>query len=91
MQVGIAYTIVITIFLLFPPSSDVTASNMNYAIVAFAALIIVSAIQWFVDGRYNFKGPSFDEDAFLVTGVEEADVGEFGEGDNNSKVDKATA
>ena len=32
MQVGIAYTIVITIFLLFPPSSDVTASNMNYAL-----------------------------------------------------------
>ncbi|KAH7184985.1 amino acid/polyamine transporter I [Fusarium flagelliforme] len=88
--VGIAYTIVITIFLLFPPSSDVTASNMNYAIVAFAVLILISAIQWFVDGRHNFKGPSFDEDAFLVTGVEEADVGKSGEYENNPKVDKST-
>jgi hypothetical protein len=64
LQYGIAYTIVITIFLLFPPLKAVTAENMNYAVVAFAVIIIISAIQWFVDGRRNFTGPSFDEFTF---------------------------
>ena len=90
IQVGIAYTIVITVFLLFPPVSDVTASNMNYAVVAFAAIIIVSSIQWFVDGRHNFKGPTFDEDALFVSGVEEASGTKIGD-DNDLKVNKIDA
>lgn len=36
---------------------------MNYCIVAFAIVIIISTIQWFVDGRKNFKGPHIDEAA----------------------------
>jgi polyisoprenoid-binding protein YceI len=43
---------------------SVTAANMNYAVVAFAVIIFISAVQWFVDGRHNFTGPSFDEVAF---------------------------
>ncbi|KAH7240008.1 amino acid/polyamine transporter I [Fusarium redolens] len=89
--VGIAYTIVISIFLLFPPVSDVTASNMNYAVVAFAAIIIVSSIQWFVDGRHHFKGPTFEEDALFVSGVEETSGVKIGEHDNDSKVNKIDA
>ncbi|KAF5988997.1 inorganic phosphate transporter PHO84 [Fusarium bulbicola] len=88
--VGIAYTIVITVFLLFPPVSDVTASNMNYAVVAFAAIIIVSSIQWFVDGRQNFKGPTFDEDALFVSGTEEASGTKIAD-DNDSKANKIDA
>jgi choline transport protein len=26
--------------------------------VAFAIIILISTIQWFVDGRKNFKGPT---------------------------------
>lgn len=33
---------------------------MNYCIVAFAIWLIISMIQWFVDGKKNYKGPSID-------------------------------
>ncbi|KAI4178702.1 MAG: hypothetical protein L6R41_008260 [Letrouitia leprolyta] len=58
---GLAYVIVTTVLFLFPPELPVTGSNMNYCIVAFAIVIIISTFQWFVDGRKNFKGPSIDE------------------------------
>jgi choline transport protein len=64
---------------------------MNYAVVAFAAIIIVSSIQWFVDGRHHFKGPTFDEDALFVSGVEETSGVKIGEHDNDSKVNKIDA
>ena len=47
----------------FPPELPVTGNNMNYCIVAFAIIIVISTIQWFVDGRKNFKGPHIDEAA----------------------------
>ena len=36
---------------------------MNYCIVAFAIVVIVSTIQWFIDGRKHFHGPQLDLDA----------------------------
>ena len=33
---------------------------MNYCIVAFAIVLMVSVIQWYVDGKKNYKGPSID-------------------------------
>ncbi|ORY16443.1 amino acid/polyamine transporter I [Clohesyomyces aquaticus] len=54
---GIAYVLVTTVLFVFPPVLPVTGSNMNYCIVAFAIIIIISTIQWFVDGRKNFTGP----------------------------------
>ena len=36
---------------------------MNYCIAAFAIILIISTIQWFVDGRENYKGPQIDIDA----------------------------
>lgn len=33
---------------------------IDYCIVAFAIIIIISTIQWFVDGRQNFTGPRTD-------------------------------
>ncbi|KAL8746568.1 MAG: hypothetical protein Q9184_007728, partial [Pyrenodesmia sp. 2 TL-2023] len=56
-QLGIAYTIVTTVFFLFPPELPVTGTNMNYCVVVFAIIILTSTFQWFVDGRKNFKGP----------------------------------
>ena len=29
----------------------------DYCIVAFTIIIIISTVQWFVDGRKNFTGP----------------------------------
>lgn len=71
-QIGIAYAILTTVLFVFPPELPVTGSNMNYCIVAFAIVIIISVIQWFIDGRKNFHGPYIDESVFRATSI--ADV-----------------
>lgn len=43
---------------------------MNYCIVAFAIVVIISVIQWFVDGRKNYKGPQIDVAALAAGEVE---------------------
>ncbi|KAK5204609.1 hypothetical protein LTR41_009781 [Exophiala xenobiotica] len=62
-QIGIAYAILTTVLFMFPPVLPVTGNNMNYCIAAFAIVLIVSVIQWFVDGRKNYTGPQIDVDA----------------------------
>lgn len=32
----------------------------NYCIVAFAIVLFISTIQWFVDGRKNYTGPKVE-------------------------------
>ena len=60
---GIVYAIVTTVLFVFPPALPVTGNNMNYCIVAFAIVVIISLIQWFVDGKKNFTGPrTIEED-----------------------------
>ncbi|KAL8816726.1 MAG: hypothetical protein Q9223_004308, partial [Gallowayella weberi] len=39
---------------------------MNYCIVAFAVVLVISTFQWFVDGSKNFKGPSVDLDVLQI-------------------------
>lgn len=36
---------------------------MNYCVVAFAIIIIISTFQWFIDGKKNFSGPKLDVEA----------------------------
>ncbi|KAF2124686.1 amino acid transporter [Dothidotthia symphoricarpi CBS 119687] len=57
---GLAYAIVTTVLFVFPPELPVTASNMNYCVVAFGIILFISTIQWFLDGRKNFTGPRND-------------------------------
>jgi len=52
--------ILTTVLFVFPPELPVTGNNMNYCIVAFAVWLIISVIQWFVDGKKNYTGPSID-------------------------------
>ena len=33
---------------------------LDYAVAAFAVIIIISVFQWFIDGRKNFTGPRVD-------------------------------
>lgn len=47
---------------------------MNYAIVAFAVVILISVIQWVVDGRKNYKGPQIDVGAMINGEVEGLNV-----------------
>ena len=65
MQIGVLWAILTTVLFVFPPELPVTGNNMNYCIVAFAIVLIVSVIQWFVDGRKNYKGPQLDIDAMM--------------------------
>lgn len=55
--IGLVYTIITTVLFLFPPFLPVTGTTMNYCIVAFAIIILISGVQWLVDGRKNFEGP----------------------------------
>lgn len=34
--------------------------SQNYCIVAFGIVLIISTIQWFVDGRKNYSGPKIE-------------------------------
>ena len=54
---GLAYTIITTVLFVFPPALPVTGTTMNYCIVAFGIILVISGTQWIVDGRKNFEGP----------------------------------
>ncbi|KAE9373526.1 amino acid permease [Stipitochalara longipes BDJ] len=60
--IGLAYVIVTTILFLFPPDLPVTGSNMNYCVVVFFIILVISIVQWFVDGKKNFTGPRINVD-----------------------------
>ena len=72
---GIVYAIVTTVLFIFPPAIPVTGSSMNYCIVAFAIVLIVSALTWIFDGRKNYKGPQITLVAGHVQGSAPFDVG----------------
>ncbi|CZR69002.1 related to HNM1-Choline permease [Phialocephala subalpina] len=55
--IGLAYVIVTTVLFLFPPDLPVTGSNMNYCVVVFFIILVISIVQWFIDGKKNFSGP----------------------------------
>ncbi|KAL2867748.1 amino acid/polyamine transporter I [Aspergillus lucknowensis] len=58
--ISLCYIVLTTVLFVFPPSSTVTGSSMNYCIAAFGVIIIISIFQWVVDGRKNFTGPRVD-------------------------------
>ena len=68
--IGVAYVVLTTVLFVFPPELPVTGSNMNYCIVAFAIVLMISIIQWFVDGRKNFSGPKLELDGDILTAQE---------------------
>lgn len=82
---GIAYVIVTTVLFLFPPTLPVTGSNMNYCIVAFFIVVVISVVQWFVDGRKNYKGPvvelvgNGDEVVYAADNLDDKDEGGGGD------------
>ena len=73
---GITYTIVTTVLFIFPPDLPVTGSNMNYCIVAFAIVVIISVFQCVIDGRRNYTGPrvDIDENVLVAPETRDADV-----------------
>lgn len=59
---------------------------MNYCIAAFGVVLVISAIQWFVDGRKNFKGPRMEHDV-LVAQSSHPDSNEINWEQNETKVE----
>jgi choline transport protein len=51
----------------------VTPDNMNYCIVAFGVILLISGATWFIDGRKHYKGPGMDIDGMLNGKVEGMD------------------
>ncbi|KAK6948815.1 hypothetical protein Daesc_010586 [Daldinia eschscholtzii] len=58
--VGIGWTILTTVLFVFPPEIPVTSENMNYCIVAFGVILLISVVTWVFDGRKNYTGPHVD-------------------------------
>ncbi|KAF4119312.1 Gaba permease [Geosmithia morbida] len=55
--VGLLWTVLTTVLFVFPPELPVTPDNMNYAVVAFGVILVISGSTWIFDGRKNYKGP----------------------------------
>ncbi|KAH7353329.1 amino acid/polyamine transporter I [Plectosphaerella cucumerina] len=55
--IGLVYTAVTSVLFLFPPALPVDGTTMNYCVVAFGIIVLISGFQWLVDGRKNFTGP----------------------------------
>ncbi|KAJ5219904.1 hypothetical protein N7468_009108 [Penicillium chermesinum] len=58
--ISLVYITLTTVLFLFPPELPVTGNNMNYCVVAFAIVFIISALAWIFDGRKNFVGPRIE-------------------------------
>lgn len=43
---------------------------MNYCIVAFGVILLISGATWFIDGRKHYQGPSLDVEGMLQGKVE---------------------
>ncbi|ODM20240.1 hypothetical protein SI65_03293 [Aspergillus cristatus] len=56
-MLGLSYIALTTVLFLFPPGRPVTGSSMNYCIVAFAIIVIISVVHWVIHGRKHFIGP----------------------------------
>lgn len=71
--IGLIYVLVTSVLFLLPPKLPVDAFNMNYAIVAFAMLLITLIVQWKIEGKYVFQGPKVgNESTTLGCGSSEA-------------------
>lgn len=54
-------------------SRGLTGSFSDYCVVVFFIILVVSVLQWFIDGRKQFTGPRVDIDALQngeVVGME---------------------
>ncbi|SPO07768.1 probable choline permease [Cephalotrichum gorgonifer] len=71
-SIGLGYTCLTTVLFLFPPALPVTGTSMNYCVVAFAVVILISGIQWVVDGRKNYEGPRVTIDLDTMEGRHES-------------------
>lgn len=51
------YSLILIIFMVFPPFQPVTVENMNYASLMFGSVMLLSIALWFVYGSKAYNGP----------------------------------
>ncbi len=68
-----------------PPNADFYP---DYCVVVFFIILIVSIVQWFVDGKKNFTGPRIDVEALQNGDVVGTDPASSSEQGSNSPLDK---
>ena len=54
---SLAYSLVLIVFMTFPPYQPVTAMNMNYSSVIFGAVLLCSWLCWWMYGKKVYGGP----------------------------------
>ena len=55
--VSMTYSIILIVFMVFPPYQPVSVQNMNYASLIFGVAILISILLWFGYGRKVYWGP----------------------------------
>jgi len=55
--ISIAYTVVIIFFSFWPSTAEVTPANMNWSILMFGAVLLLSTVFWFIHGKTVYTGP----------------------------------
>ena len=52
------FAIVTSVFFLLPPAIPVlSGQTMNWVVVVLAVVVLLAVVNWFVDGRKNYRGP----------------------------------
>ena len=54
---SIAYSSQGMFFSFWPPASDITPESMNWSVVVFAGIVVISLLFWIFHGRKIYKGP----------------------------------
>jgi choline transport protein len=63
---ALVYTLYVIIFLPFPSTLPVTATNMNYCGPVMVAVLTIAVGLWFTGARKNWKGPNLTILEFVV-------------------------
>ena len=55
---GLVFATVTSIFFVFPPAIPVeSGTSMNWVIVCVFVVLLMSGVNWLVDGKRNYRGP----------------------------------
>jgi choline transport protein len=57
---ALCYTVIVTVFSFFPPTTPVTAVSMNWSIAVYGGAILFGLVFWVVSGRKQWQGPLLD-------------------------------
>ena len=58
---ALAYIVIITIFMVFPPYQPVSWNQMNYAGPIFGIVLLLCVVFWLIYGRKTYSGPVHEE------------------------------